>query len=372
MGHFTQQVLKEIYFSFTGSLFHKNSNDKIIHQQISSLSADNLTKLTMAVTWQKYVEYMKNRGNISEVLILGKDGAQWATSSTDFYLRQYKAMIMQEDGTEKEELVNEAANIVKYMKGQTSSQGIRMNGQKKQQITRNFLGEETGLPVIITKIPNGGGCIANAGKCILIGTFDELQQHQSSECNETIMKIAMYLKKSIWPEGLFEGDDAGGNGSGGSSGGTASWQEHVDKALVASKHVSEALIFRLETNEVLAKFPATFDLQTYEADIAQEDGTDKRETVDEGKNLKIMMTQKMKPSQGLRLNQTKFQIVRQLEDENSSCYTVYGKKPMGGAVISIAGPVIIVAVFDEKQMHTSPGCAEAVGQLAKYLKEQLK
>jgi hypothetical protein len=327
-------------------------------------------------TWQKYAEFVTSRGNIEHCIVISSDdGAEWGLSTPDFYLREYKTMIMQEDGTEKEETVNEAANVLKYMKGQTSSQGLRLNGERKHQITRNYVDEETGLQVTITKIPFGGACFANAGRCILIGTFNEKLQHTSPECNETIIKLAGYLKKSVWPEGLFEGDAVGGGGDavgGGGGGGEGSWTDHVQKVLVGSKNIAEAMIVRVETLEVLAAHPAGFALQSYEADIPQEDGTDRRETVDEAKNLKTLLTQKVKPSQGFRLSQTKYQVIRQFEDEVSTCYTVYGKKAMGGCVAVLAGPVIVVASFDEKQGHAGPGCNEAVAQLSKYFKEQLR
>lgn len=265
-------------------------------------------------TWQKYADYIKGRGSIEHCIIISsEDGAQYATTSPDFYLRQYKAQIMQEDGNEKEEVVNEAANIVKYMSGQTSSQGLRLNGQRKHQITRTLRDDDTGLPVVFTKVPNGGACVANAGKVIIIATFSELLQHTGPDCNDTVLKMANYLKKSVWPEGLFEGDAAPGSSSGGGGGGVGgegSWQDHVDKVLLGSKNVAEAMIVRWESNEILATSPADFTLQTYEADIPQEDGSDRRETVDEAKNLRTLMTQKMKPPQGFRVSQVKFQVQR--------------------------------------------------------------
>ncbi len=81
---------------------------------------------------------------------------------------------------------------------------------------------------------------------------------------------------------------------------------------------------------------------------------------------------KSKPAQGLRVNQIKYQIIRSFEDENSGCYTVYGKKSLGGIAIVNAGKVFLVATFDEKKGHVSPGCNENVGELAKYLKDALK
>ncbi len=83
-------------------------------------------------TWQQYVDFIKGKGGVDQVLIIsGEDGAHWASSHKDFYLRQYKTMIMQEDGTEKEELVNEATNIIKFIKGAPPSQGLRLNGLRK-------------------------------------------------------------------------------------------------------------------------------------------------------------------------------------------------------------------------------------------------
>lgn len=44
---------------------------------------------------------------------------------------------------------------------------------------------------------------------------------------------------------------------------------------------------------------------------------------------------------------------------------------MGGVAIVNAGKALVVATFDEKQGHTSPGCNESAGALAKYLKSVL-
>jgi hypothetical protein len=82
--------------------------------------------------------------------------------------------------------------------------------------------------------------------------------------------------------------------------------------------------------------------------------------------------QKSKPAQGLRVNQVKYQIIRSFEDETSGCYSVYGKKAMGGIAIVNANKVIIVATFDEKKGHISPQCNENVQALAKYLKDTVK
>jgi len=206
----------------------------------------------MDASWKGYVDYIKDRGNIEEVLVISsEDGALWASSDPDnFYLRKYKAMITQEDGNEREEMVNEAINIVQFMKGQKPAQGLRINGQKKHQITRNFKDEASGLQVLYAKIPNSGACVAHAGKCILVGTFNEAKNHTSPPCNETITMMAMYLAKSDWPD---KNDDP--NVTGGGGGGEVSWQLHVDKALVARGNVSEAMLVSVDDLSILASTP---------------------------------------------------------------------------------------------------------------------
>lgn len=236
----------------------------------------------MDIYWKEYVEFIKGRGNIDEVMIISsEDGALWASSDPDnFYLRQYSAVIMQEDGTEREETVNEALNIVKLMKGEKPSQGLRINGQKKHQVTRNFKDDRTGLSVLYSKIPNGGACTANAGKCILIGTFNEAKNHSSPECNDTIQLMAFYLNKSTWPDK----DDLPGSGASMDLG-SASWQTHVEKSLVGRGNIADAMLVAADSGEVLGA-TTEFKLLTYQADIPQEDGTDRTETVEEWKNVR--------------------------------------------------------------------------------------
>ncbi len=209
------------------------------------------TMATQSAYWKEYVDYIKDRGNIEEILIISsEDGALYASSDPDnFYLRTYPATIMQEDGTEKEETVNEATNIVTFMKGKSCPQGLRINQQKKMQITRNFVDDTTGLQMIYAKVPMGGACVANGGKVILIGTFNELKNHTSPQCNEVITMMAMYLAKSTWPTGT----EAGGGGGG--AGGSTNWQQHVDKALVGRGNVAEAMIIEKDTGNELASTP---------------------------------------------------------------------------------------------------------------------
>lgn len=73
----------------------------------------------MTSLWQEYVDYILAKGSVENVLIVSKeDGSLWASSNKDdFYLRKYKTMITMEDGTEEEQLVNEAANLLAFING---------------------------------------------------------------------------------------------------------------------------------------------------------------------------------------------------------------------------------------------------------------
>eukprot|EP01031_Cornospumella_fuschlensis_P042769 gene42769-52260_t len=86
-------------------------------------------------TWQQHVDYMIARGNLANVMIVSsEDGSLWASTDAErFFLQEYQATITQEDGTERSETVNEAANLVKFMKGQSvGGQGLRVSGKKQQ------------------------------------------------------------------------------------------------------------------------------------------------------------------------------------------------------------------------------------------------
>ena len=110
----------------------------------------------------------------------------------------------------------------------------------------------------------------------------------------------------------------------------------------------------------------------YDAQIAQEDGTDVTERDTELKNIRQLMTTRSKPSQGLRIKQVKYQIIKSFDEETSTCFSVYGKKAMGGIAIVTTGKVIIIATFDEKKNHAAPLCNDNVQTLAKYLKDSMK
>ena len=313
-------------------------------------------------TWSNYVDFMKSKGNIDGCMIISSDtGALWSNSPNDFYLRIYKANIIQEDGSEQEEQVNEAINIVSLIQGKTPFHGLRINGGKKQQILRNFIDETTKLKVIYGKFPQGGSCIAHAGKCILIATFSELAGHTSVGCNEILQIMAKYLADSTWPEGIEGSNDDSGDG-------TITWQPYIDTMLLGKGNISQALICSKVDCKIWASTP-DFLLKIYEADIAQDDGSDKKETVNESKNL-ITLMNGTKPSQGLRINSIKYQIIKSFNDqEGSSCYTVYGKYRKEGICIVATNKAIIIGTYDEMKGHTSAECNTSVMEVGKHLKK---
>lgn len=100
------------------------------------------------------------------------------------------------------------------------------------------------------------------------------------------------MNKSIWPnrnDGESSNDDNGSGGGGdntteASSSSAPTWQAYIDTMLVGKGNVAHAMIIDCKTGKLLASTPE-FQLKTYETEIAQEDGTDKLEMVDEYQNI---------------------------------------------------------------------------------------
>jgi hypothetical protein len=159
---------------------------------------DNAAALSL---WNDYVKFMVSKGNIDQVMIVDTaSGGLYASSAPDqYFLKQYTASIAQEDGTDKDELVNEADNLLAFINGNKPSHGLRINGLK-QQVLRNFKDDTTDLVTIYGKVTMGGTCVMNAGRVIIIASFDETKGHTSNGCNEICRHMAIYLLKSAWPD----------------------------------------------------------------------------------------------------------------------------------------------------------------------------
>ena len=314
-------------------------------------------------TWASYIDFLKVKGLDEVMIISSTDGSHWASSPETFILREYPAMISQEDGSEQEQTVNEAANIVQFIKSTTPSQGLRLNGGKKQQIIRNFKDEKSGGVVIYGKVPQGGSCVADGGRCIVVGTFSEAKGQNSADCNTVVTLMARYLKESTWPDGVSEGEvDL-------SSGGSKTWQPFIDQLLIGKGNVAEAIICSRVEGKIWA-FSKGLELLNYEAEVEQEDGSEKMTPIDESKAIVTLMNAPAgtRPSAtGLRIGKTKYLFLKGFDDENAGCLTVYGKKPRGGCCLVATKKAIIIATFDEGAGHTATACNSAVSDLAKYL-----
>lgn len=129
------------------------------------------------------------------------------------------------------------------------AQGLRLNGGKKQQILRAFQDDEAGAFVVYGKVTKGGCCIASAGKCFIVGTFDENKDQTSSGCNEVIVEMAKYLLQVTWPSGT-EDASAGGGGIA-----AASWQPYIETMLVGKGDIDQALICSKTDGTVWASTP---------------------------------------------------------------------------------------------------------------------
>ena len=66
------------------------------------------------------------------MIVDSTDGFAWA-NTVNFELREYKAMINKEDGSEVEEDVNEASNLIQLMIGGIKGGQIRLNGGKNHR-----------------------------------------------------------------------------------------------------------------------------------------------------------------------------------------------------------------------------------------------
>ena len=151
------------------------------------------------MSWQEYVDtQLLATGSVNQACILGITDAQVWGSSPAFLPRIYKAPVMQDDGTEKETVINEAAimmHVVEKMK--KPKEGLRINGVKYMPLRTYPKGSaEDGVPTIYFKKPKTGGCICMTNQCIIVGTFDEKKEQTAAACNFAVEALARYLHTS--------------------------------------------------------------------------------------------------------------------------------------------------------------------------------
>ena len=259
-------------------------------------------------TWQHHVDYVKARGTCDEVMIVSVDnGTHFASAPEDFKLREYKAMIMDETTYEdKEETVNEATNLVNIIKKKASgkggsgagAQGLRLNSGKKHMLIRTFQDDTSKQGIVYGKIPKGGCCVAEAGRVILIGTFNEGKGQTASDCNDTIELYARYLSTSIWPDG------SEGTAQSTPEQAKLTWQPFIDLLMVGKGDVDQYALFAakptvfsyangaVNTNSADVKFSFSSTRQKSHKRTAQTNWT----SIDEASALVRLMNDCMAPA----------------------------------------------------------------------------
>ncbi len=107
------------------------------------------------------------------LIIIGKeDGAIWSSSGEDFKAKSYKATVMYEDGTEKDEVLDENKNMLNYVKEfKRPPGGVRFN-EKKYMPIRTFKDGALGdnMPTVYLKQGKNGGCLCVTKRSIIITT----------------------------------------------------------------------------------------------------------------------------------------------------------------------------------------------------------
>mmetsp|Transcript_28064 Transcript_28064/g.34199 ORF Transcript_28064/g.34199 Transcript_28064/m.34199 type:complete len:155 (-) Transcript_28064:207-671(-) len=149
------------------------------------------------MSWQPYVDtQLIATGNVSDAFIIGKaDASVWA--STQYFVpKAYKAKTANEDGTEVEVDVNEAADFIQIAQSvqKKPKTGLRIAGTKFMPLRTFPKGSgDDGIPTIFFKKPKGGGCLCVTNQCIIVGTFDEGKQQTAAGCNFAVEALARYL-----------------------------------------------------------------------------------------------------------------------------------------------------------------------------------
>ena len=97
----------------------------------------------------------------------------------------------------------------------------------------------------------GGSCIATAGKCILVGTFNENKGHSASGCNENVTELAKYLVNAKRPTAeLVQRDTEKPPHSP-----EASWVPYIQDYLLGRGNVAQALICSKLDGSIYASTP---------------------------------------------------------------------------------------------------------------------
>lgn len=151
-------------------------------------------------TWKQHIEKQLLEGNkCCEGIIINKvDGTPWGLSNENLAPRKMKDLVMQEDGSEKEEDIDEEVGLLEFVKTFKKPRvGFRLAGDKFQFLRQFEKGsQDDGIPTAVLKKPKGGACVCITEKALIIGLWEEGKNPQgASGCNDAVEKLARYLKQ---------------------------------------------------------------------------------------------------------------------------------------------------------------------------------
>ena len=146
------------------------------------------------MSWDQYVEtQLIATGAVCAAGIFGKADMQCYAQSGDLQLRAFNAKVAQDDGSEKEVAINEAANLLAYISTSTRPSGGFWLNNDKYQILREMEG-----PTAYLKRAKGGACVAATNTLVIIGVFDDEKNKGASlaACNQAVEGLAEYLRSA--------------------------------------------------------------------------------------------------------------------------------------------------------------------------------
>ena len=120
----------------------------------------------------------------------------WASTSENFGFKTYKDVVPQEDGTEKEETVNEEDGMLEFAKTLKKSRfGFRVNQTKYMPLRTLPRGSsDNGVPAVVLKTKGGGGCICVTDRALVVGVWAGDNPSAAAGCNDIVEKVANHLK----------------------------------------------------------------------------------------------------------------------------------------------------------------------------------
>eukprot|EP00750_Incisomonas_marina_P016171 INCI19041.1.p2 GENE.INCI19041.1~~INCI19041.1.p2 ORF type:complete len:155 (+),score=24.66 INCI19041.1:178-642(+) len=149
------------------------------------------------MSWQAYVDSsLMAGGALSQACMIGRQDAQVWGQTPGFGPKTYDASIVQEDGSEKTENVNEAKDLPIYANThKKTGHGFRINGVKYTTV-RTYENNEFGDFVVYgAKGTQSGVCMVVTKQCIIIGVWDKKvnPNHIAATCNSTCENLGKYL-----------------------------------------------------------------------------------------------------------------------------------------------------------------------------------